>query len=573
MFGRFVRLDDYFDEVYDPGYGDHYATSEYTFDALKRSLNLKTQNPVSRFVQLWTWTVQVNQLQALLVQAKGGLEKLEDEDQRLHRLLSELQGMVDRWSIVPAVTEPNQVEISGELETLRDRILDRCGLNALPISSSELAMGSALIEKTLAGPTDSLAVLNLNHPARLTQVELSQQGSSQQGSSQQGNSRPKVSRGKTLITAEGESSTQAIFQVPGYQASLIQASQPENVASGKKTSANGSPKLVEDRFLRNEFFELEIDEERGGIRGVNLYQRRHNLLAQRLALRIPGRRNATGALKSPARYVDSVCDNLQVRSATEAVGEIETSGRFLDEQREVARFRQWTRVSRGSRVVEMRFEIEPLVELSQNPGNYFCSRLAWKHDSEELLAGLHGSRSFAPGQWLESPLFFELVDSNHQLTILTGGLPFHRRSSSRTLDSVLIAGNEAERAFRMALGIDLPCAEVAAREFITAPLIAAVSGDKSPVDPLVHLNCRNILVTDWDWIIGSDNQLLGLKLRIREVQGRSGSLKISTRRSLKFATRTDFLGHHLYELETESNVAVFNFDPFDFAQVHLNWNT
>ena len=126
------------------------------------------------------------------------------------------------------------------------------------------------------------------------------------------------------------------------------------------------------------------------------------------------------------------------------------------------------RVERGSRLVHLAIELDPVEEPSADPWHaYFAARFAWDSAAADLWRGVHGGRHPTVAQQIEAPEYIEIDSPAGRTAIITAGLPFHRRSGPRILDSLLIVRGETARQFRLAIGVDVPNPTAAAAECLT----------------------------------------------------------------------------------------------------------
>ncbi len=99
-------------------------------------------------------------------------------------------------------------------------------------------------------------------------------------------------------------------------------------------------RLADNRCVRNEFFEAEIDQETGGLRALRDHRARNNRIGQRLIF------NPGGTAR---------CNSVTVTSAGPALGEIITEGAILGDQEQVlAKFRQRFRAWLGRPILDLR---------------------------------------------------------------------------------------------------------------------------------------------------------------------------------------------------------------------------
>src|SRR5205807_2422814 len=147
---------------------------------------------------------------------------------------------------------------------------------------------------------------------------------------------------------------------------------PKSVADAAPMPAR--MKLADERHVRNEFFEAEIDPMTGGLRGIADHRTHVNRLGEQLVFN-PG---STMLVKE-----------VRVTSTGPALGEVITEGVLLDNQEQVlARFRQRFRAWLGRPILDLRIEIEPQHLPEGYPWHsYYGARFAWRDERALLLRG------------------------------------------------------------------------------------------------------------------------------------------------------------------------------------------
>ena len=95
---------------------------------------------------------------------------------------------------------------------------------------------------------------------------------------------------------------------------------------------------------------------------------------------------------------------------------------------------------------------------------------------------------------------------------------------------------------------------------------------------LFHLDRKNILVTWWRPFFGQaeDNsqRWSGVELRIRETEGRSGTVNIRCPQPIAVAERVNFAGDLLQSLtvaEDDDTKLAIDFGRFDYLQISIHW--
>ncbi|MFQ3593277.1 MAG: hypothetical protein SNJ82_08835 [Gemmataceae bacterium] len=200
-------------------------------------------------------------------------------------------------------------------------------------------------------------------------------------------------------------------------------------------------KTAEERTIRNEFFEAEIDPQTGGLRNLRDSRTRIGRVAQQLVW------NPGSTMRA---------SSVAVTACGPALGEITTAGELLDgEGKAVVRFRQRFRAWIGRPVLELRIELEPLQPIEGYAWHaYVGSRLAWREEMTPLLRGYQGQPIFTSSNRPESPDFLELRVGRPNTVVLPGGLPFHQRHGGRMVDTLLLVEGESARTFDLMVGLD-----------------------------------------------------------------------------------------------------------------------
>ena len=242
-----------------------------------------------------------------------------------------------------------------------------------------------------------------------------------------------------------------------------------------------------------------------------------------------------GAIRTKsAVYSVMQADVIEVTRSGAELGEITSRGRLVDAAgRKLAGFVQRTQVWQGSRLIRVDVELEPLEEVRADPWNsYYAARFAWPDQAAVLSRGIHAGRHPTDAKRIEAPEYIDIAAPRGRTTILTRGLPFHRRSATRIIDSLLVVRGETARRFQLAIGIDLANPAAAAAELL-APQTAWQQTMRPPAGPaagwLFHVDARQVLATHWaplgpaDGPEDSGGGPCGFSLRAARDERRSGA--------------------------------------------------
>jgi alpha-mannosidase len=365
-------------------------------------------------------------------------------------------------------------------------------------------------------------------------------------------------------------------EVPGMGFAWVDAQASIETPAKKKAPRPIASELT----LVNEHFEIHIHPETGGIGALRNNRARGNRLSQQLAFHID--RGTRRAADDASDYSTMVADTIEVAISDPAVGEIVSRGRLVgDYDRLLARYEQAVRVVRGSRIVEItiRLEIDELP--SPEPWkSYYASRWAWPDETADLRRSITGTSQPTEARRLEAPQFIEIQGDRTRTTILTGGLPYHRRAGDRMLDSLLVVRGEQAREFRMGIGVDLASPAAAALMILGAEPVAAnrIARPRSHESGwLFRLDRQNIVATHWEPLVVTDaaspdaGRVTGFRVRILGTEGQSGRAQLNSFRPIRAARQVDLLGQPLVELRLVDEAVSLDFGAYEWMQVEVEW--
>jgi hypothetical protein len=352
-----------------------------------------------------------------------------------------------------------------------------------------------------------------------------------------------------------------VMDVDSFGAECVQ----NNVMAGS-SDLKREPDVLNGDKLQNEFFTAIVDSKTGGLRSIQFHGKRGNRGGQRIVFHDEARPNTPSQM---------ICRSLKSTALSKIGGQIETEGAILIDQVEVAEFRQTFRLFRGQRHLEIEIQLTPKVTLPPSANTWFASQLAWQDEACKLYGACQLAKFEAVDPLILSPNFVEMSMSDYSLTLLAGGLPAHRRTARCRLDTMLVVGNEQQRNFRLALGINISHAARAAINF-GSPIYSLdqLPSDKAETNSLarclLHLDCKNIISTFCEPVF-ADGKLVAVRLRLQETEGRAGRLQISTPLRLTKVERQDVRGNAnlVLEIDADMHRVGLEFSQHDFFQVEL----
>jgi len=245
---------------------------------------------------------------------------------------------------------------------------------------------------------------------------------------------------------------------------------------GKSFFGNWLPKRQKTQdvlTLRSKNLVVRVHQQTGGIVSIRSQNDGRNRLSQQLALRW----DQLESYGSDIQYSSMVAN--QVDRCDDG---IESHGTMIDEKGSVlARFSQKIQFLLGGSALSLSIGIEPTRELqslvsssSDALSRFFTCRFAWnENDFCDIFRNIQTQFVETERQRIFSPAVLSLVSDggavarqgekpmpsvkNSWLQIFSGCHPWHVRSSSHTLDTVLTTDCETPtQTFQLAIGIDLP---------------------------------------------------------------------------------------------------------------------
>jgi alpha-mannosidase len=339
--------------------------------------------------------------------------------------------------------------------------------------------------------------------------------------------------------------------------------------------------LADANVLRNEHLEVTINPRTGAIKSVFDRVPMGNRLGQQLAVRMAEYQDASEMWQedayssSPTGYTYSImaADELQVTSAGPEYGEIRCRGRMVDrENRTLAGFVQTVRLRRDSRLLEFDIELDPQWALEADPWrSYCCARFAWNDETAELRRSVNMVSRVTDAKQFEAPQFFEIRSGQSRTTILTGGLPYHRRQGLRMLDVLLAVHGETQRKFRLGVNFDVSRPMLSAAEFLTPELsLANVPTPTNPSGWLFQLDARGVLATHWEPVI-ENAEVVGFRVHLLETEGRKVSGGLRCVRPINKAVRLDGDGGVGPALPIEGDRVGLEIGPCDWMWIEGRW--
>lgn len=555
--GKFVTLQDYFQQTDSPGRLSAFKANEYLTPFFVQAVARQEENPSSRYadhlkrrqrLQSAKWFTALDHVlrgQSLLAPVLADVERL-----------VELSG-----PDTESDTQSEANEALAEVERSAPRQL--AGL---------ITQGG--VEQT------GYLVLNPLGFARSVEVDLPELA------------HPPAQEGMVKRVQWDARTRAAIVEVPGMGFAWVTAGSGEV----EPTQAPNELPLAEPLLLRNEFFEMLLNEQSGGIQRLKGHGRKPNRLSQQITYRYLHERklpdpDASGEEISTA-YAEMRLKSTKVFSTGPSMGEIMATGDIIDQVsgKVLARFEQTFRVWRSVPRVQIELTLDVDHMPDSNPWlDYYTMRIAWNDSSASLTRGvLHGAQDIKDERF-ENLHYLEIANSDERTTILNHGVPFQRSTGMRMVDYILIAAGETQRTFRFDICLDENYPMQAAMDTLTPPAVipstvaprgGAQTGwffnvDAKSVQLLDILPLREPPSPDlaeWDRSeIETTPHGNGFALRLIETEGRAVRVKLRCFRDPVEARQRDFQGRTISDVMIEGDAVLIDMTAYEIADIELRF--
>jgi hypothetical protein len=563
--GRWTTVSNYFSEATAGDYAGSLGADDFHFDYLTpRARGEKTAPPappqrgeekmaVSGFASHVRLRRRIDSCWTLAAMQRG------------------LTGRGDQQHIEPALTQvEDQLEICAT-EPVPSDLMDR-------LEKLESQIAGSLAERLLARPQTQQPGWMLLNPCSFTRrlaLELDAADlAALENFSADGRASSHANRAQGT---PGADPVKAV-QVDGDKLRLVAEIPPLGFAwLPKAVTRTGSPghgkarmRLADERCVRNEFFEAEIDRDTGGLRAIRDHKTLVNRISERLIFR-PG----------------SVMKAAQVKTTSTgpALGEILSEGALLGDQNQVlARFRQRFRAWLGRPILDIRIELYPEQWPAGDPWHsYFGVQFAWRDERAMLLRGLGGTEYVTTLLRPQTPDYLEIRLARQSTTIFPGGLPFHQREGGRMLDVVLLPAGESSQIFDLAIGLDREQPMQTALGLVTPAVLVPTAKGPPHVGAkgwLFHLDASNLVLTSMrpggQEIVadgsGPCDLTDAITARLLECGGCSTPAELRCVRNPQRVAIIDASGHVLTTGTQSNDAARFHAGPGSFLQLQLQFS-
>ena len=227
---------------------------------------------------------------------------------------------------------------------------------------------------------------------------------------------------------------------------------------------SGGSSSAADEILDNGLVRLRIHPETGGLLSLRGSSDTANRLSQRLTRRVT-RPPAGSRWQDPLErsdYAAMVADRIG-RLEASPTDTLESPGRLVDAKGSaLGRFTQRITLPAGSSLAWIDIDLAVDEPLTGNPlENYAACRFAWsENDGIDLFRSIHTQSVATERNVLLAEHFIELAiddmrrgSTPQRVSIFPLGLPWHVRSHSHMLDTILLPPGSSSGRFQLAIGV------------------------------------------------------------------------------------------------------------------------
>jgi alpha-mannosidase len=347
--------------------------------------------------------------------------------------------------------------------------------------------------------------------------------------------------------------------------------------SDPETSAPRSSSLsVRERVLRNESLTVEVDRTTGGIRGLHSPSESTARLGQQLVM--AGLSGSDGKGAATSRMVG---ESIEVDYGGPALVQVVSRGAVLGPgDARLASFHQRLRLWSGRPTLELEVTLGDLdaewldrVASADPWAHALACRWAWPDPNSMLRRTFLLSPELTESDRPETPDVLDVSTRRQRTALLFGGLAHHRRHGTRMLDTLLVAGREADRVFRLGVALDLEYPFHAAVDMVTPAIVVPTDAGLPPAGPtgwLFQLDNKGVAVTRVEYVDPSgDGRGWGIAFHLLETSGRPARCRLRTFRNPVWARQTDFHNELIVDLPVDGDAVMLDLTPHEIARVDV----
>ncbi|TWT73557.1 hypothetical protein Pla123a_38930 [Posidoniimonas polymericola] len=347
--------------------------------------------------------------------------------------------------------------------------------------------------------------------------------------------------------------------VPALGYRVIGPSDPPTLAK------NAPPRATSDG-LQNEFFQVLIDPETGGVRSFRTQTKRSNRLSQRIGVRRGPRR-----VDLPIRVER---DEARVLACSADRGATSVAGRLFDLKGGlIARFEQrYYLLARCNRLY-----VDILLDTTDATTTLddlcLTSRVALPEEDWLISRGVQWTRLPTHRSSFAATDYVHAAAAEGSVTLAGDRFSEHIRFGGRMLDSLLTREPAGRSFHRLAFGLDEPRPLRVTLDLRSQYAAAAEAGCAAAIGEsgwLAHLDCGNVQASRLT-TKPLDTGALGLQIDLVETEGRSADVRVRLAKYPKAAFWIAAGGQRGGMLDLVGEAVVVPLSAYESRRIELTW--
>lgn len=384
---------------------------------------------------------------------------------------------------------------------------------------------------------------------------------------------PKLRPEGPLTAAQpAEGGAAAVVDLPAFGFAWVpRGNRPdsENAESTAVASAKGNT-------LKNETVELEVDSGTGGLRAVMAVGESSARLGQQVVMTGLGEADGKPIVSQMKRERFTIEHNGPALVQALAVSKLVDPG----SGRSLAKISQRFRLRPGSPIAEVEISIDEIDQAWLDKAakadpwtHYLACRWAWPDASAMLRRSVMMAPEVTESDRPEASDFLDISTRKQRTALLFGGLPYHKKIGGRMLDTLLVAGSETARTFRLGAALDSenPCRE--ALDFLTPALVVPTESGPPPLGDrgwLMRTDHRAVAITRVEYFPAtSEHHPWGLAVHVVETSGHTSRCRLRFLRNPTRARQCDFHGEGVVDLSVDGDAVLLDLISNETARIEV----
>jgi len=335
---------------------------------------------------------------------------------------------------------------------------------------------------------------------------------------------------------------------------------------------------VRGQTMTHETVIATVDKATGGLRGINGIGEESPRLGQQIV--INGLVGPDGQPVASRMRASSV----EVEASGPTLARIISRGTIHDprDDRRLASFVQEVELTSGRPSLEITIQLDDLdpAWLQQVAANdpwthYLACRWAWPDPQSTLRRTALLAPFPTEADRPETPDALDITSRQRRTTLLFGGLAHHRRHGGRMLDTLLVAGSESARTFRVGVTMNLEHAFPSVLDFTAPATVVRVPHGpprSGPVGWLIQLDNKAVALIRLTYAPSTnEGQGWGVIADVIETAGKAARCRIKAFRDPVHARQINGLGKHIVDLQFDRDGASIDLTPHEIARVELTF--